>query len=97
MTRQQRQLIIEAFRMIKIRAEEGERLARAILTQDIGATTLPRQGALVALKDQAANIAEGAANLTTGIGLHIGAVTVLDVIKYPRAKTLSTSRPKSDG
>ncbi len=93
MTRKQRQTVIEAFKLLSIAAEEGTTRARALSIQDLGPVASARTIEIMALHALAEQIAKDAATLATGIGHHIGATAILDRAKYPRAKTLSSSRP----
>ncbi len=94
MNRKQRQLIIEAFRMIRIRAEEGEKFARQIVAQDIGPTADARTAAVMAVRAFAETTARASAALLKGLDDHLGANEIIDRAKYPRAKTLSSSKTK---
>ena len=92
MNRKQRQIVIEAFRMIRLRAEEGEKMARALDTQDLGPTPGARTAAIMAVQAYALTTARSADALANFLDAHLGATAVLDLVKYP-AKTLSSSKP----
>lgn len=92
MTKKQRQTVIEAMRMLKAGAEEGERLARRVQPLDIGATDADRMLAILALKRHVDELANAASAIGSAIGMHAGATPILDRAKFPRAKPLSVSR-----
>lgn len=94
MTRKQRQTVIEAMRMLKAGADEGERLARLVQPLDIGAVDPDRERAILALKRHADELAAAAAGVASAIALHVGATTVLDRVKFPRAKPIGSSKPQ---
>lgn len=91
MTRKNRRLLIEAFSLLRIQAEEGERLARDLIPQDLGATTIERYGDLTRLQQHAKKFAETSAVILKSIEDAVGASAALDRVKYPRAKTLSAT------
>lgn len=97
MNRKQRQIVIEAFRMIRLRAEEGEKMARELVAQDLGPSEGSRTVAILAVKAYAETTARAAASLAKFLDDHLGATAVLDLVKYPRAKVLSSSgAPRPD-
>lgn len=89
MTRKDRKTLIGAYALLRIRAEEGEKLARALVPQDIGATTRDRHAGLAALQKHTERFAKEAALVLQGIEEAIGATAILDRARFPRAKPIS--------
>lgn len=92
MNRKGQRLLIEAFRRIRIAAEEGEAMSRVLSVQDIGPTAADRRKAIEALVKQATGLASLTTLLLQSLNDHLASSAVLDAIKYPRAKPLSSSK-----
>ena len=102
MNRRSRQLVIEAFRLIRISAEEGEKLAREITLQDIGPASQANRRTLTLLRNLAETLAIGSGKLLEGIEQHAGASPLLEEIRRKqhreetRAKPLPRRHPGDD-
>lgn len=94
MNRKNQRLVIEAFRRLRIAAEEGEAMTRALSVQDIGPTANERRAELDALMKHTEKLTTGASLLLQSLEDHRNASATLDLINYPRAKPLSSSKKK---
>ena len=92
MTRKNRQILIEAFRILRINAEQGEALARGLVPQDIGVTTHDRYADLTLIQNHVTEMVANTTVLLKSIEGAIGSQVILDRAHFPRAKPVSKGR-----